>query len=221
MPRVIYKTADGKRVPSVTTMKPDCGALLYWANQQGLNGISLEEARQATATPGSMTHERVDAYIKNKAWTAETWRDKFDTEELYAIAVKRSAQAFDNFAKWHSMTNFKLVSGEVSLVSEHYKFGGTLDAVMIEDSLCLADWKTGASGAIYTDFLYQLGGYAILWEENFPDKPLDGGFHIIRFNRESADFAHWHFSELDDAKKGFLLRREDYEINKRLKKRVS
>ncbi len=224
MPHQIYKTKDGKRVPSVTTITKlygDSGGLLYWANQQGLDGNTLEDARQATATPGSMIHERVDYHIRNEAWVPETWEPKFSTPELYRDAKAKVARGFDNFLRWESMTQMKLIAGEIALVSEEHRYGGCLDAIMTRDGVALADWKTGTSGSIYADFLYQVAGYGILWNENFLDKPITAGYHIIRFNRDYADFSHWHFAELDDARRGFLLLREMYEINKRVKKRVS
>ena len=223
MPHQAYHTKDGQRVPSVTTITKlygDSGALLYWANQQGLDGKTLAEARQSTATPGSMVHERVDAYIKGAEWTPEPWRDKFDTFVAYDNACILSARSFENFQRWHELTQVKLISGEIGLVSEEYKFGGCLDAVMTRDGVALCDWKSGTSTSIYADFLYQLAGYGILWDENFPNRPITAGYHVIRFSRETADFGHHHFAELDDAREGFLNLRKQYDIHQIVNKRV-
>lgn len=224
MAHTIYKTRDGKRVPSVTTITKlygDTGGLLYWANQQGLEGKTLKEAYEGTATPGSMVHERVDYWAQGKEWSADTWRDKFSSEEAFDDAKVACDNGFAAFENWAAFSKFEIVAGEVPLVSEKHKFGGRLDAVMTSNGLALADWKTGSGGKIYADFLLQLGGgYAILWDENFPDKPITAGYHVIRFNRETADFAHFHYAELDDARKGFLLLRELYDVYTRLKKRV-
>jgi len=82
----------------------------------------------------------------------------------------------------------------------------------------MGDWKT--SNAIYPDHIIQLAAYKVLWEENHPDQPITGGFHLCRFSKEHGDFAHHFWSELDDAWEQFLLFRQAYDIDKKLKKRV-
>lgn len=219
----IYKNADGQRVPSVTTITKLYGendGLIHWANQQGLEGKTLADAREATATPGSMTHERVDYFIQGKEWFADAWREKFSTGGAFEDALEKSMRAYTNFSRWYSQNRMELIAGEVSLVSEQHQFGGRMDALASTGGLCIADWKTGGGGKIYADFLYQVAGYSILWDENFPDKPLEGGFHIIRFNRDEADFAHWHFAELNAAREGFKHLRKLYDIHRKLKKRI-
>lgn len=219
-----YHSSKGP-VPSVTTITKLYGekdGLIVWANNQGLEGKTLQDARQATATPGSMTHERVDYFINGRIdeWDRTSWLPKFDVPGTYADACDKCDQAFDNFARWYRQNGMRLIAGEIELVSEEHQFGGRLDALGSSGGLCLSDWKTGGGGKIYADFLYQIAGYSILWNENFPDKRLDGGFHVIRFNRDEADFAHWHFQDLGDAREGFLMLRKMYEIHKRLKRRL-
>ena len=34
----------------------------------------------------------------------------------------------------------------------------------------------------------KVAAYGILWEENFPDQPIDGGYHLVRFARNTAIF---------------------------------
>lgn len=219
----IYKNADGQRVPSVTTITKLYGendGLIIWANQQGLEGRTLQDAREATATPGSMTHDMVDCFISGKEWNPDNWVNKFDSTDAFVAATEKANRAFYNFERWYDQNRMELIAGEVALVSEEHQFGGRMDALATTGGLCIADWKTGGGGKIYADFLYQVAGYSILWDENFPDKPLEGGFHIIRFNREEADFAHWHFAELDAAREGFLYLRKLYDIHRRLKKRI-
>ena len=48
MPTIISKDHRGNRLPSVTTIIgrfKESGGLLYWANQQGLEGKTLDQAR--------------------------------------------------------------------------------------------------------------------------------------------------------------------------------
>jgi hypothetical protein len=68
--------------------------------------------------------------------------------------------------------------------------------------------------------LVQVAAYGHLWRENFPSEPLNGGFHLIRFDKEFGDFhQHW-WAELDEAWRAFLLLRELYEIEKELRVRA-
>jgi hypothetical protein len=52
--------------------------------------------------------------------------------------------------------------------------------------------------AVYADYLYQLAAYGLLWNENYPDHPPVGGFHLCRFAKEQGDFSHHYFPSLDD-----------------------
>jgi len=90
--------------------------------------------------------------------------------------------------------------------------------MLVNGKRSMGDWKT--SNSIYSDYLFQLGGYALLWEENRPQEPIDGGFHLMRFAKDSPDFAHYYWAELESAKRGFLLMRELFDIKAALEKRV-
>jgi hypothetical protein len=73
MPPVIYKDSSGKRLPSVTTIISrfkDSGGLLYWANQQGLEGKTLDQARAEVTTPGTLAHKAVEDHINGRPETA-------------------------------------------------------------------------------------------------------------------------------------------------------
>jgi hypothetical protein len=76
-------------------------------------------------------------------------------------------------------------------------------------------------GSHNTDYLIQVAAYGALWNENFPDRPITGGFHILRFSKDHGDFAHHYFANLDDGWRQFLLFREAFDIDKVLKKRAA
>ena len=108
---------------------------------------------------------------------------------------------------------------EVSLASETHAFGGTLDAVgMIGDALILLDWK--CANAVYADYLYQLAAYGLLWNENYPDHPLVGGFHLCRFAKEQGDFSHHYFPSLADEAETFLRMRDLFDRVKKAERRL-
>jgi hypothetical protein len=75
VPPVIYKDHRGNRLPSVTTIIgrfKESGGLLYWANQQGLEGKTLDQARAEVTTPGTLAHKAVEDHINGRPETALT-----------------------------------------------------------------------------------------------------------------------------------------------------
>ncbi len=217
-PKGGYKNAEGKRVPGVTTIIgrfKDSGGLMWWAFEQGKSAErgeinSLYDKRDEAAEAGTLAHSLVEASIRGEP-----------TPELSHYPpeiVKQATQGYENYLRWADTTKMKVIEQEIPLVSEKYQFGGTPDAIMVNDELCLGDWKT--SNAIYQDHIIQLAAYKILWEENYPERPITGGFHLCRFAKEHADFAHHFWAELDEAWEQFKLFRAAYDIDKRLKKRV-
>lgn len=206
-----YFTKDGVRVPSVTTILSrfkESGALIHWAYECGKNGRDYREERDKAASSGTLAHDLVERWIKNEPLTIEGPED----------VVLRARQAFDVFQEWASQTQLKVTHTELALVSEKYRFGGTLDAMLVNGKLALGDWKT--SNAIYADYVSQVAAYGLLWEENHPEQPITGGYHIMRFAKEHPDFEHRFFAEVEDAKNMFLCLVKAYEYDKNLKKRV-
>lgn len=206
-----YRTADGKRVPSVTTIISkfkESGGLIHWAWQLGIDGKDYRTERDKAADAGTLAHSLVEQWIKGRQLLIEGDED----------TTKKAFNAFNIFLEWAQQTKLQVTDTEVALVSEKHRFGGTLDAMLVNGKLSLGDWKT--SNAVYSDYLFQLAGYAILWEENHPNRPIEGGFHLMRFAKEFPDFGHHYFAELEEAKRGFLLMRDLYDIKATLDKRV-
>ena len=133
---------------------------------------------------------------------------------------KACESAYEAFLEWWQANQFKPLYQEKTMVSEKHRYGGCPDLVAYDHKgrLCMIDFKT--SDGVYGDYLYQLGAYRILHNETFPENPLTGGNHLCRFSKENADFHHHAFPNLDEAEKGFLLMRDLYDIDAKLKKRV-
>lgn len=210
-----YKNSKGDKIPGVTTIIgrfKESGGLIRWAYNRGKDGLELYESRDKAAELGTIVHSMVEAYIN-----CELWGDL--TKELSPEDYESVISAFTAFQEWFESNKFKVIEQEVQLISELYQYGGTPDAIA-EDSkgrIVLLDWKT--SDGVYADYLYQLGAYQVLWNENNADRPLSGGSHLCRFAKEHGDFAHHYYPDLKDAVKGFLLMRDLYDIDKSLKKR--
>lgn len=204
---------DGKRLPSVTTILSrykESGGLIHWAWQCGMDGLDYREMRDAAATAGTCAHQMVECFIRKK---------EFDDSSYDAEIIEKAETAYGAFRKWAGSTNLTPTETECSLMSKTHRFGGTLDAMLVDDKLSLGDWKT--SNGVYPDYLLQLAAYGLLWEENFPNLPIEGGFHLLRFDKTHGDFHHHWYANLDEAKRAFVLMRELYDIDKGLKKRAA
>lgn len=209
----------GRRVPSVTTVLSrfkESGALIHWAWNEGREGRDFRETKQKAADAGTLAHAMVEADIHDRAVDMS----KFPNVTL--SVRDNAAHALRAFREWAGRVELKVEHTELPLVSEKHMFGGTLDAMIVMGQLVLGDWKT--SGGIYTDMLVQVaGGYSLLWEENFPNQKIHG-VEILRISKpEEPDDPisfHDHFwgpEVIPHAQKYFLLLREAYTLDKRLK----
>lgn len=206
---------DGERVPGVTTILSrfkESGALMWWAWQQGKDGKDFRETRDAAADAGTCAHDMVECDIRGR---------RFDAGPYKPETLERAAGAYRGYLEWKEQTKLEVADTELSLVSRTHRFGGTLDAILVRGKLSLGDWKT--SGGIYVDYLLQLAAYEILWEENYPNQPIDGGFYLLRFSKQASPddpiaFSQHYWSDLTLARACFLHLREAYDLDKRLKK---
>lgn len=213
MPTQPYKNKDGIRVPGTTTIigraKHDAGGLIHWAYECGLKGIDYREARDSAASIGSIAHDMVEAHIKGTNINLDGHRTDW---------VVKAKKSFKAFIEWANASELKADATEIPLVSEQYQYGGCPDVIFVKGKRSLGDWKTSSN--VYADYLLQLAAYKNLWEENYPNKPIEGGAHLIRFDKEYGDFHHHYYSDLDDAWEAFKCERQLYNLMKKLKKRV-
>lgn len=212
-----YKTKSGLKVPGVTTIIgrwKESGGLIQWAYQCGLDGLDINKVRDDAADAGTATHDMIDAHLHGR---------QFDRAGWGAEVLPRADHCFLAYLEWAEQTQLKVVGSEESLVSETHLYGGTFDCVLCKNRLTLLDYKT--SGGIYSDMLIQVaGGYSLLWQEHYPDKPLDGGVDILRISKPKApddpvtfEHRHWSAEIFPLAQRQFLLFREAYDLDKRLR----
>ncbi len=215
-----YRLKDGTKIPGTTTITGrfgDKGGLIRWAYQQGKDGKELYEERDTAADIGTCVHGMVESHINGK--TADECRAIPDTILATPDMRDKALSGFAAYLAWAANFKFEITHQEVPLVSELYKVGGTPDGIaMINGKRVILDWKT--SKKIYSDYLVQIAAYKLIWEENFPDLPIDGGFHLLRFAKEHGDFSHQYYANLDEGARAFVLSRELFEIDKILKKRA-
>jgi hypothetical protein len=209
MPTATYRDSKG-RVPSVTTINnigKESGGLIHWAWSCGMDGLDYRKVRDDAAMAGSIGHLLVEAAIKHT-------EPQFPTDGARALGEK----AFRAYKLWEKQSRIRWTDSELALVSEKHHFGGTIDAIGIphdSNQYCIGDWK---SGGLYPEHLCQVAAYGALFTEA-TGHPVHG-YHLCRFNRDTGDFVHAYFEDLEDAWNAFLLKRELYDLLSKLKKRI-
>jgi hypothetical protein len=209
-----YYTVDGINVPGCTTITGvmDKPALVRWANNIGLQGIDSSKYVDAMASIGTLTHSFVECYLLGY---------KADIDDYTANQIEAAKKCFQKFLDWMTAKNIKkedFVVSEGQLVSEKYRFGGTVDICGVLNGVpTLIDIKT--CKGIYGEHKTQVaGGYRLLCEE--------AGYGveqilILRIGRDETE-GHEEITvgkaESDLHVERFLICRKLYDINKRIGK---
>jgi hypothetical protein len=228
-PAAGYYTKAGERVPSVTEIMgkfKNADPLIGWAFKRGYasgqaaaKGLpaprSAYAEKEEAAQAGQIAHDMLECHILGKPY-------EYDGKKPSAEVMERAKVGYMNGVRWLNGTRYTVLNTEVSLVSEKYRFGGTRDAMFGVErddgpvAYRLGDWKT--SNAIYADYLIQVAAYDILAEEC--EGISVSGYDILRFSKEHADFQHYSFTDLRDAKNAFVLMCRLYPLICKLEDRV-
>ena len=153
-----YYDKAGTMLPGVTTIlgvlnKP---ALVPWANKLGLAGIDVKDYVDALAMVGSLAHELILCHHHGKLFVPDGRSpDLIDAAENCLL----------KYFQWEKGHKVEPILCEAMLVSEKYKYGGTVDLYCKIDGVpTVVDYKSGR--AIYPEMVYQASAYRQLLEEN-------------------------------------------------------
>lgn len=205
----VYKTADGKRVPSVTTIlnvlsKP---ALMHWAWQMGCEGKDYRKERDAKADIGTGIHNYILSHHK---------KEKPDLSEYNEEEISQIENGFLKYLDWEKEHPVdEIICVEKPMVSEIFKFGGTADLIAKSNgTTILVDYKSGK--AIYPEMAYQLAAYIKL-AEGYAYKIENA--RILRVGRdEDEGFEERVFTNLEKQWKLFIHCLEIYNLQKEIGK---
>lgn len=203
----IYKLEDGTIVPGVTTVlgvlnKP---ALVKWANNLGLKGIDSSRYVDEKAAIGTLAHQMIADYLRG---------EKTDTSENSKIEIDQAENAVLSFLEWEKAHSIKAILVEQQLVSERYRFGGTVDCVaQLNGGLCLLDFKT--SSGIFPEMMIQVAAYRQLLTEAGHEIAHAS---ILRVGRtEDEGFEERRVNELDKRWQIFLHALAIYQLQKEVR----
>lgn len=202
----VYKLQDGTRVPGTTTVTGllDKPQLIAWANRLGLEGIDSTQYRDSMAGIGTLAHAMARSELAGQPLSE-------DLSEYSAKEVDLAENALIKFLDWRKAHEFKPILTEGPLVSEQYRYGGTIDAYGILDGKpALIDLKSGKG--IYPEMVYQLAAYRQLLLEH--NHPVDN-VRIVRIGRDEQEgFEERVFGGLDNAWMVFWHLRQIYDLRK-------
>ncbi len=219
-PKGGYKNAAGQRLPGVTTILNQLGwnknALTFWGfkvGQENPNSRSPYDIRDAAADVGTAVHTAIESSLSgtDDEIVLEGLRGALEGEQ-----ADRAIRALRGWLQWRDLISFQPLEMEVSLVSERYGYGGTIDLIgETAGQLSLIDWK--ATGGIYRETLIQVEAYRRLWDECNPDRPITGGLYVLRADPKNGGFEFRYWPELSEYWPPFLYARNLYDCDKRLK----
>jgi len=175
----IYKTADGQRVPSVTTILGELAkpSLIHWAWNLGTKGIDYRTFRDDLASIGTLAHGMILAHLKN---------EKLETRDYTASQIDLAENCFLKYLEWEKQHQVEPLRVEEPLVSESLRFGGTPDFYgKIDGLITVMDFKTGK--AIYDEYWYQLAGYGRLVSENMPGSLKIDNYRTLNIGRDETE----------------------------------
>jgi len=215
-----YKNEAGKRIVGVTTVGGvfgDKGAIIRAANYLGLDGKTVQDEWYTKASNiGTLGHDLFEVYLqrfclKNRDFPSVHYEDYNDQE------ITKAAVACDAAVEWFEQTKMEIVWTEKPLVSKKMQCGGTPDALGKDHNgnHVILDWKTGG---VYGSALFQVAAYKIIVEENY-DIEIKG-FHIVRFAKDTGDFVHRYYPELDEQVEAFPQMVKLYRLLQRTEKRA-
>jgi len=206
-----YSTQDGTRVPGVTTVVGQLGwdknALIAWARREALAGNDPNKIRDTAANIGTLTHYIIECHIKGI---------EPDLSDYSKNDIDKAENGFLGFLDWEKDNKLEYIDSEIKVVSEKYKYGGTLDLIAKKNvSFWLVDFKTGKG--IYPNHKIQVSAYAKAYTEQTGNNIKET--YILHLNRETGAFAYHKLSK-DDISNGWLVFkhcRELYELEKNFK----
>lgn len=205
MPTQQYKLKDGNRVPGVTTVIGsqlgwNKNQLMYWSWTQGRSGLDFRETKDDAADLGTLVHSLIEQEMKG----------------VRPEIPKQAEASLLAFYEWRDAFQLKSTDSEVALVSEKYRYGGTIDyPAIVSGRRVILDLKT--SKGVYPDHRIQLSAYGQLWDEHHPEDPVTG-FHLLQVGKEDASFHHHYWPSLPREFEAFYLLRGLYDLQKEIGK---
>ncbi len=148
-----YRLEDNSPAVGVTTVTGELGwnkrILMNWSNRMGLQGIDTNKYTDDKAAIGTLGHQMCTDFLL---------KQETDTDDYSKNQIESAKNSASSFFRWIEGKKIEPILIETPLVSEKFKYGGTLDIFAKEDGAKeLIDLKTGAG--IYPEMVVQVAAY--------------------------------------------------------------
>jgi len=211
----LFPTAEwpkGEIVPGVTTILDgqlgwNKRVLMAWSRREALAGNDPDKMAQNAADSGTVSHKLVEAHIKG---------EEADLSDFTKNQIDAGETGFLAFLDWEKQQDIIYEHIEYPVVSEKYRYGGTIDMVARKNgSLWLLDLKT--SRGVYKEMKLQVAAYSMAFEEQ--EQRQIHEWHILRLDKKDGSFDHHKLvgPEVALSWEGFKHLRALYDIEKELK----
>ncbi len=209
MPTKNYILKDGTRVSGVTTiinsnLAWNKQALLFWAWNEGKEGRDFRKTTQDAADAGTIAHAMIEADLHGKKYEGTSSKEIMDKAETSFLA----------YLEFKDVVGLSPIATELSLVSEEYGYGGTIDVTMIKKVPAILDLKT--SKDVYPDHRIQVSAYGKLYNEHNPENPIQA-YYILQLGKEDGSFHYHYWPELEDEWQAFLCLLKLHNLKKKIK----
>lgn len=188
-----YYAQDGAEVPSVTTVIGNNlgwnkNMLIAWTKKKALKeGIDSDTIVKESSEIGTLTHYLCENRINNTIPDISTY------PKDHLIKAKNGYLGFCDWEAFWKPTRY--VHSEVSLVSEQYRFAGTIDIVAEKNGgTHLLDIKT--SNHIHPEMVIQLAAYKRLYEEIYKVPILSQS--IIKLCKDEPKYEFYPVTDQED-----------------------
>jgi len=202
----------GEIVPGVTTiLDTQLGwnkrVLMAWCRREALAGNDPDKMADEAADSGTVAHRLVEAHIKGvEADLSDFTKNQIDAGETGFLA----------FLDWEKEQDIIYEHIEYPVVSQQYRYGGTIDMVAHKNgSLWILDLKT--SSGIWPEMKCQVAAYSMAFEEQEQQQVHE--WHILKLDKKDGSFQHHKLSGPEVAKAWEVFKhcRALYDLQKEIK----
>ena len=210
---------NGEYASGVTTAlgviaKPQ---LIWWAAGEAANyfkenvvpGKPLDELEiQEICANARKAHNQKKDKAADAGTYIHNWIESYVNGESPEVPVNPDLKrVVDDFLSWWSSQKIEVVAPEQKFCSPSLMLAGTADLVCkVDGKLTIMDWKTGSG--IYPEMFLQLGAYALMWEEEHPDQPIER-LHVVNASIKNM-FDDLYREDVQFFKDGYLKALELY-----------
>lgn len=161
--------------------------LIWWAAGEAANhfkanlvpGQALDELQiQSLCEEARKAHNKKRDKAADAGTYVHNWIEDFVNGENPAMPINADLKrVINDFLEWWEKLDIEVISSEQVFCSPTRMLAGTADLVCkVDGKLTIMDWKTGSG--IYPEMFMQMAAYALMWEEEHPDQPIER-LHVV------------------------------------------